>query len=788
MPCFHTHWLVALEAISNAPSYIKDGKKFYRKAALAYRDDCLVALKENSFAKAFRDAHGNWEKDIHKNRDTITCFSAYMLGACGPDFWMVPSEPKVGNTVPSFGSVHFDLGHYNRTHRQFELSIAAVGGKKGSDWQAKIHRSYFLGMATHIAADLVVHQLVNVVAGAYNLLEKKWSNEHGADFGLHLWNTHNKVEHFWDSYIRYRYLGDYGPFWPHGDEVARDTDNWFTPLGFPTVDGLAETISEVVPEARREEVWQYLHQDSTRFAIEKPLMFPWLFCDRVLTEDKAEHVKPFIYKIVVDKQIGAYPTASSDENVNALSGKLHKDAIDEAYHFQMRNEAGVLGEFRKLEHFSSNKNLGIDSTSFNYVTFKVCPDVERTKGWTKPFVPNSFYDYGGLKAFVRTAAQAAGKFLQELSSAYDSGDVGELRKLRSFWNLDTGLGLRVRKMASDADLETITNLEFIHVFDELGTGNPNYRRNDSYCSSKDRHAAYPAEQPQLRAFPTYKHEPPFKNIESVEEITHSEYLERIPVENSDHDGGNITTAWTSRIKQENVFKMTQIHRRLTLCFRASIADLRSPRANEKNAHCEQLGLYFRADKGDTLSESAEDETSQWLQEKSKSLDFRTEPIMMNRGLQVFETRILANTEDETADQAASAKRKLARGVWNNVVPYSEHRGHYGRNFAIGTGRELVLHPIKAKVDRLNPVTDLQYYKNLSPTEHVFFTLYPLVRKGSNYWDIFSKEDVASDKLVELKKISGLGTVRIVLLYERKSDKSLHLSEAYIDGLQVPVET
>jgi hypothetical protein len=77
-------------------------------------------------------------------------------------------------------------------------------------------------MATHVAADLVVHQLVNVMAGAYNLLEEDiaylfgntWVNEHGGGYDIRLWNTHNKVEHFWDSYVRYHYLGDLDPFWP----------------------------------------------------------------------------------------------------------------------------------------------------------------------------------------------------------------------------------------------------------------------------------------------------------------------------------------------------------------------------------------------------------------------------------------------------------------------------------------------------------------------------------------------------------------------------------------------
>lgn len=160
---------------------------------------------------------------------------------------------------------------------------------------------------------------------------------------------------------------------------------------------------------------------------------------------------------------------------------------------------------------------------------------------------------------------------------------------------------------------------------------------------------------------------------------------------------------------------------------------------------------------------------------------------MKIGLQTFVTRILVNTEDETAGQAEAGKRKIEKGIWNNVVPYSEHKGHYGRNFAIGTGREFVLHPVKAAVGHINPVTDLVYYKNISPTEHVFFTLYPLVRKGAGYWDMFSKKDVARAKLDELRKISSCGTVKIVLIYKRMSNKSVSLCEVFIDGLAVRVE-
>jgi hypothetical protein len=99
VPAFHTHWLVALEAISSAPNCIRAGKDAYKKRTIAYRDACVNAFQKTDCVQALNDAHDDWERKVRGDPraqdndqdvlDAMTCFSAYMLGACGPDFWML---------------------------------------------------------------------------------------------------------------------------------------------------------------------------------------------------------------------------------------------------------------------------------------------------------------------------------------------------------------------------------------------------------------------------------------------------------------------------------------------------------------------------------------------------------------------------------------------------------------------------------------------------------------------------------------------------------------------------
>ncbi len=170
MPNFMTHWLVANECIGKwtgeIPPYIKSGREAYTKAVDTMSDDLITALQNiktkddlKKFKKREKDERdivsGSFQhiirtfdnalkgikevsgKEVQDNakHDDITCFSAYMLGACGPDFWMMPSHGG-GRAPLNMGAHHFDLGHYNRTHRVFN---AISESRRTLRWQRRRH-------------------------------------------------------------------------------------------------------------------------------------------------------------------------------------------------------------------------------------------------------------------------------------------------------------------------------------------------------------------------------------------------------------------------------------------------------------------------------------------------------------------------------------------------------------------------------------------------------------------------------------------------------------------------
>jgi len=503
MPNFHTHWLVAHGAISSAPEFVQAGADAYLKAASKFRKKLQAALEKPSLRtveSAANDARRQWNKDLEKKKDkeAITCFSAYMLGACGPDFWTLPSG--TGN-LPDTADFLFNLGHYNRTHRQFQVSVSRPQSREGK-LKALAEQAYFCGMATHVAADLVIHQLVNVSAGAYNLLEKHWINEQlkegtgpvghwlesvgaafaasdgvllpasslqpptmsfqeeFADSGLtKFWSMHNKVEHYWDTYVRYRYLGDYGSVYPDQRDQDRAFGRLDPPLGLPTVEGLLKDIKNPPKHVR-----EYLSHPETRRMIEKPLCFPQIYCDRATKGDDLD--AKTLYEVVATR---ANPVSDLHPELTKERGKLEGKGEDMS--------GGT--ERSKLNYFTSQTNdYSEEPVTWNYLTYFVCPDLAKVQKCGA-----DFYDPRALVEFVLSARGVASAFVGELTDAYasaakpkdrkstvDHPDKVKLGRLGNFWNLDTGLGLRVQHLGKATPEEAVTRLDFVHVLDLAGGG------------------------------------------------------------------------------------------------------------------------------------------------------------------------------------------------------------------------------------------------------------------------------------------------------------------------------
>lgn len=867
MPNFFVHWLAAEKCIKEAiggsddkdspVAMILQGMRIYTKAAEQYKRSIINNLtkyidKKDTF-KAFRKKvdqgalDGVFDEVLEKGCpdrqwNPVICFSAYMLGACGPDFWTVPTM----NPVLSTAGLHFDLGHYHRSQAQFKRAIWRWK-IKGKSFQTRVEKCYLLGMASHIATDLVVHQLVNVSAGGYKFLKKQgiipgkgpWENEQGWN-PLNLWNAHNKAEHFWDSYVRYRYFGDFGPVFqigkkdPNDPEEYIDEDDWFTPWKFPLTESLQRYFRDPKFKGEaKDDILSWLDSEKAKYWIEQCFILPRVACDKIL----GGSVDPFIYDIVVNKTDGAYP-----------SDIIFQAAIKEADTKQMKDEKGIPSEKNKLKFFSSSANNCTDSPkkqhSHNYLCYFVCPDLEKVQLYGH----NLFYDFTALKPFIDTAGSVGAKFVTDFMaainrlddtnspSALDAMDIGSLDH---FWNLDTGLGIDVFNVKSATDHEVITRLNFVHISDLMVQKGVLAARivddldYDEYVSDfkykgkpasrkPTKFAHNPTEGAFTPAFPTHYEE--FADIDSVSEKDKKKYLEFIRLDPKKVNWKNniitmdpkdffnwkitlsdnaVIDTWTKRSRPENEIKHRDIKNRLTLQIETAIPSYGEKFTTHKKPG---VGYYFLTSKEptDKAFEHEEDRAAKWLNKgkpQTKAIDFvlteKEQRFLVktatgdhvtvsdhvkkdterHASLYVFRSRLLLNLENRK-----DLTREIEKGKWNNVVPYNENKFAYSRNFAIGTGRKYVLYPIDA--DTFHPHKDFDYYENVSVTENIVFSLYIIVHNPvtGELYDALNKEPVKRSEIENIMKIDCMDFVKIVLFYCMDGTGAAQLNKCYVDGL------
>lgn len=839
MPNFHMHWLVALQAIDSLDGTddISVGRAKYLEQCAKFRDNVYSAVRQargiTTLPKTIQTLAADLERGLrHASRyDAITCFSAYMLGACGPDFWTLMSNETLFPSAEHTAGLHFDLGHYNRTHQQFVVSGNRLRRKATKDLTDRVERAYFAGMATHVATDLVLHELVNVYAGAYNILDKAWGNEHGTIATVpNLWSTHNKVEHYWDTYVRYRWLGDYGPVWSP-DEVRGGPRPLGLPLGesllrearrlgkdievllagdFETPDvtislnevmgasasveaGLAgpayhvaegrEDTDEVRSSKQFKENQRATFKTKTTYLLERPMIFPRVFCDRMLARDG---LRPFIHEVVV-KDGGAYP-----------SGDLFAEAIAEKTSAQMNDVLnGGLSEGNKLRTFSSRVNMGDGFSSFNFQAYFMCPDLQRLK----EYGPTVFWEPKALPDFIRTATQVAAKFAAAYMDFAD-GWADDIDVLANFWNLDTGLGLQVQNVSTQSSRETRTRLKFVHVTEATRTRIEHDRKNE-HLDRKKKHATYdiPGRYKYERSAPAFDVHVggPFADSQDIHEPASSRYLRALVTE------GEVGPRMSSLSLDEffarpgtrrpprsvpvptdgvrvgtKVVAPRRIASRLSLEFEAAIAQLGGRDVTGFALYGDRQGKTAEPQKQEehACKEWLDAEVSQCLRviEPGAAADVRAE-----RGLVFYTGRVFANFDPASAPFTS---RQTGPGRWNNVVDPQEVTKYCGKNFAVATLRTNVL---KQTGDgRFWADKDFRVFTDLTPTEQIFFTLFPIVSTYDGCYDLFTKATVSRGDFEAMRKIRCLGFVPIVLLYAEEHDGYAQLQRCYVDGLEVPV--
>ena len=173
------------------------------KALRTYKNhgDILAKLT-NSLKVALEYAKaedGVGYSNYEKKRICVNAGFAH-IGAVGPDLFYLEILNKM--------SYMADLMHYNKTGPYVifginELRNIETFNIKKMKFEELNMLAYYMGHASHIATDIVVHPLVNSLIGAYPDLKKRFLNSRdtGGIISMPLWRAHNIIEHYQDAYV-----------------------------------------------------------------------------------------------------------------------------------------------------------------------------------------------------------------------------------------------------------------------------------------------------------------------------------------------------------------------------------------------------------------------------------------------------------------------------------------------------------------------------------------------------------------------------------------------------------
>ncbi len=389
---------------------INDGFQRMVDANKKFYDDAHKAVQNNS-SDEIEKAMSNY-RQAHRH-DTVAVFGAFSAGSQGPDLWILPDSKKDLLFGEIKGFMHFDMGHYNLSHRFPFISLKRIRqqDKSLAELQKKYQTAYILGYLSHIALDILGHVKVNVFAGAYHQLEKVWENEQGL-LTKDIWNNHNKVEHYLDALIRFLCFEGYHEKIKGLKNIRtqsfKQDDPWYFANYSDFYDKILKFGKIIKTNGITNDDEDYLNLS---------VSLPGPFAVRYRIRSSPQKVKPFIH----NDFCRAYEIA--DKPI-----RDHKYSVTK-----------LENEYPKLNYFRKNNTR--DGVSFYYYLKYAIPNIDKVRDYS-----TKFFDPGAFGSFILGSKDIATGFIDSALKFLDSGDISVLKTLKH-WNLDVGMAIRLRDIS-----------------------------------------------------------------------------------------------------------------------------------------------------------------------------------------------------------------------------------------------------------------------------------------------------------------------------------------------------
>ncbi|MBN1578807.1 MAG: zinc dependent phospholipase C family protein [Chitinispirillaceae bacterium] len=746
MPCQITHMYLAGRLAEHYPAShendviqdIHNGFAAWLQANSDFRKGAESAKKGSEMQKTM-DTY----RHAIDNRDDIAIFSAFCMGAFGPDLWVVPHESiwtMRRNGGPT-GTTHFDLGHYNLSHRFPAAVLRRIRAQAKSlpVLQRKYQTAYILGYLSHIALDIIGHIKVNVFAGAYFQLEKLWETEQASLGMLGLeaipepFNDHNKIEQYFDALIRFVCFEGYhdalekkyssirsgvlkqGKPW----DFPNYTDYWRSKLSFGLF-GWTDGIFD---------------RDARYLDCSTSLAGPFA---RHYTDGPADkRVTPFIHRDFCQ----AYDVADSKVQNHILSlSRIHNE-LPKVRYVRMDNHDSVTSQY--------------------YYTQTVAPNLEKINAWGTGFYnPQAFAD------FVMAGKLVAVEFIDGALKYLSAGDEKVFDTLRT-WNLDIGMAIRFKDTSAIADAAnpkkpnrpvTIDLVNVMETVPALAGWQPPTLNVNKW---KDKHEST-----------TWRESPEKKRIVST--------------------GGPVVAGTTGTSTTTTYYPQSGLDIRLSQF--------------ELYADSDEIASFLFGFDSEPPGKPGEDGT---VKGSTDVPDHEKSMYAMKGCIEDFVVEDKFSRTKEFTGGKAKMKEYIATYISrlprlqqpaNAAAPSGAmltpfENNHLPRFIKVTACRKYVCQPNDTGKGFDNGnfhASKFKIYQNPFPSEEMALAIFPLIRRNTDYIDLFHYSVYAPEDVVKLKKVREVGVNVILLIFSIQEDSgkkkiSLKIEEAWVDGERQPIE-